>query len=154
MTDSTNQPHFNRQMAMQSHYHYPLLPALECASALSRTLGMEQISEAGPIESTRKNISILIKPSAKRSIHQYRNTKEIPNNKPSIYVYPYADGSISSEHRERFPVIIQIFQQNLYEAGERSGLPPARTEYKLKMCGTCIDDARPSTFVCHPQTDK
>lgn len=86
-------------------------------------------------------------------MHQYRDAQKIPHVKRTTYIYPYADEFISSEHKERFPVIIDVFRRNLYESKKLFRLPPVKTEYKLKMCGTCIDDAKPSILICHPRSE-
>ncbi|KAM0257935.1 hypothetical protein ACHAQJ_004093 [Trichoderma viride] len=91
-------------------------------------------------------------PADDQSTH-YRNPKQILGVKPVTYVYPHADERISMEHRRRFPVIVDIFQQNLHEHNKLSLKHPTKTEYKLKMCGGSMHDAQPSILVSHPWND-
>lgn len=147
MTESTRQIQFNRQMTMPIHVRNSLSAALESAS---RFPPMPQMAQSS---ATQQDICVPPEPAAQPSMYPFRDAKKIPYVKRTTYVYPYADELISSEHRERFPVIMDIFQQNLRESKKLYGQPPTKTEYKLKMCGTCTDDAKPSILVCHPQND-
>lgn len=112
----------------------------------STTLRKGNKSSAG----TRVNSTV------QRSAHHYRDAEIIPAAKETgsyVYVYPHADECISVEHMNRFPVIVDIFRHNLQEQSELSLMHPAKTEYKLKMCGTSMNDAKPSILIFHPQID-
>lgn len=141
----------DRLRRIPKHFSGPWSTKLESASQSNPRLPAEQIPVIDPIKSPPKASSF--KPIVEQSPDHYRDPKKIPGVKPATYAYPHADECISVEHQKRFPVIIDIFQQNLNEHKKLSLKHPTKTEYKLKMCGTGIDDAKPSILVCHPQND-
>ncbi|KAL6814504.1 hypothetical protein J3E69DRAFT_111065 [Trichoderma sp. SZMC 28015] len=143
----------DRLRRIPKHFSGPWLTRLEPGSHSGLQLPAEQTPATDPITLLPKDNSSSFKPLVEQPPDHYREPKKIPGVKPATYAYPHADECISVEHRKRFPVIIDIFQQNLNEHKKLSLKHPTKTEYKLKMCGTGIDDAKPSILVCHPQND-
>ncbi|KAL7781138.1 hypothetical protein V8C43DRAFT_328410 [Trichoderma afarasin] len=141
----------DRLRRIPRHFSGPWSTRLESSSQSNPQLPAEQIPVIDPIKSPPKASSF--KPIVEQPPDHYRDPKKIPGVKPATYAYPHADECISVEHQKRFPVIIDIFQQNLNEHKKLSLKHPTKTEYKLKMCGTGLDDAKPSILVCHPQND-
>lgn len=141
----------DRLRRIPKHFSGPWSTRLESGSQSNPQLPAEQIPVIDPIKPPPKASSF--KPIVEQPPDHYRDPKKIPGVKPATYAYPHADECISVEHQKRFPVIIDIFQQNLNEHKKLSLKHPTKTEYKLKMCGTGIEDAKPSILVCHPQND-
>ncbi|KAL7799927.1 hypothetical protein V8C37DRAFT_97299 [Trichoderma ceciliae] len=146
-----------RSAWLGSHSH-TMLPAKQSSTAdLSesrRVINPKEFprgngSDAGTVPPNTTSV----KSTAERAAHQFRDPERIPGVKPVTYVYPHADECVSVEHRSRFPVIVDIFQQNLQEHSKQSLKHPTKTEYKLKMCGTRLADAQPSILVSHPWND-
>lgn len=89
------------------------------------------------------------KPAVERLAHHFREPRGIPGVN-GIYVYPHAQQYISSEHQIRFEVLVEIFRQNLHEHNKLSLKHPYKAEFKLRMCGKTMEDAKPSILVHHP----
>ncbi|KAJ4856594.1 hypothetical protein T069G_09962 [Trichoderma breve] len=89
--------------------------------------------------------------------HHMHAPKEFPGathlDGSHVYVFPRANWCIPEEYRKRYPVVMDIFQRNLEEIDLTILKHPAKTAYKLSMCGTSIDKATPSILICHPQVD-
>ncbi|KAH0521881.1 hypothetical protein TsFJ059_005813 [Trichoderma semiorbis] len=89
--------------------------------------------------------------------HHMHAPKEFPGathlDGSRVYVFPRANWCIPEEYRKRYEVVMDIFQRNLEEIDLTILKHPAKTAYKLSMCGTSIDKATPSILICHPQVD-
>ncbi|UKZ83901.1 hypothetical protein TrVFT333_011716 [Trichoderma virens FT-333] len=111
-------------------------------------------SDAG---TTVSNSTTKVNSTGQQLKHHYRDPVRIPGenkNGSYVYVFPHAKECISLSHKIRFPVIIDIFKQNLHEYSEMALKHPAMTEYELKMCGTSMNTAKPSILIYHPETDE
>ncbi|KAL7942804.1 hypothetical protein V8C42DRAFT_330433 [Trichoderma barbatum] len=103
------------------------------------------------------NLTTGVNSTAQQLEYQYRHRERIIGARKSgswVYVFPKADACISVDHYNRFPVIVDIFRQNLQECDQIALKHPAKTEFKVKMCGTSMEDAKPSILINHPQADK
>ncbi|GFP59670.1 hypothetical protein TASIC1_0014009200 [Trichoderma asperellum] len=87
------------------------------------------------------------------SLLSFRDAERIVGIKLATYVYPHADGYIGPEHRQRFAILVDIFQQHLHKHSELSLEHSIRTEFQLKMCGGHRLTAEPSIVIAHPSDD-
>ncbi|OPB44883.1 hypothetical protein A0O28_0090210 [Trichoderma guizhouense] len=95
-------------------------------------------------------------------VHQHHMHARAPDEFPGathldgsrVYVFPRANWCIPEDYRKRYLVVKDIFQRNLEEIDLTILKHPAKTDYKLRMCGTSIDKATPSILIYHPQDDK
>ncbi|KAL7928735.1 hypothetical protein V8C35DRAFT_317400 [Trichoderma chlorosporum] len=126
------------------------------SSRQMRTISSSQ--ENNPSTGMRiTNLNTEADATARRLAYLYRHREKIPDATKSgscLYVFPSADECISMDHQYRFPVIKDIFKQNLQEYSQIALKHPLKTEYALKMCGTCPKNAKPTILIYHPQADK
>ncbi|KAL6788658.1 hypothetical protein J3E68DRAFT_415406 [Trichoderma sp. SZMC 28012] len=95
-------------------------------------------------------------------VYQHRMHAHAPDEIPGathldgsrVYVFPRANWCIPEDYRKRYLVVKDIFQRNLEEIDLTILKHPAKTDYRLRMCGTSIDKATPSILIYHPQDDK
>lgn len=87
------------------------------------------------------------------SLLSFRDAERIVGVKLATYVFPHADGYISSEHRQQFAILVEIFQQHLHKHPDVSLEHSTRTEFQLKMCGGHRLAAEPSIVIAHPSND-
>ncbi|KAL7921322.1 hypothetical protein ACQKWADRAFT_296162 [Trichoderma austrokoningii] len=83
----------------------------------------------------------------------FHDAERIIGVKLATYVFPHADGHISPEHRRRFAILVEAFQQHLHKHPGISLERSARTEFQLKMCGCHSVIAEPSIIIAHPSDD-
>ncbi|KAL7907762.1 hypothetical protein GGI35DRAFT_454738 [Trichoderma velutinum] len=90
--------------------------------------------------------------------HHMHTPEGIPGathlNGNCVYVFPHANMNISEDYHSRYLVVMDIFQKNLEEFDHMALKHPAKTDYKMRMCGTSLEKARPSILIYHPQADK
>ncbi|KAK1755482.1 hypothetical protein QBC47DRAFT_190108 [Echria macrotheca] len=79
----------------------------------------------------------------------YANSRPIPDHKKGARVFPDAGNSISREHRERFPVIQELFRRNIQQTPKLCDSMESIT-YELRICGLSKADASPSILVFCP----
>lgn len=87
------------------------------------------------------------------SLLSFHDAERIVGIKLATYVFPHADEYISSEHRQQFAILVEIFQQHLHKHLEISLEHSTRTEFQLKMCGGHRLTAEPSIVIAHPCDD-
>lgn len=87
------------------------------------------------------------------SLLSFRDAERIIGIKLATYVFPHADGYISSKHRQQFAILVEIFQQHLHKHPDISLEHSTRTEFQLKMCGGHRLTAEPSIVIAHPCND-
>jgi hypothetical protein len=63
-----------------------------------------------------------------------------------IYIYPYSGCVIGDGHLKRFPVVINMFKQNV-ENDSKVNLHISEIDYTLKMCGPSPKESHPSIIV-------
>ncbi|PNP56197.1 hypothetical protein THARTR1_03722 [Trichoderma harzianum] len=97
---------------------------------------------------------------SQQSVYQHlmHAAEEFPGathlNGSRVYVFPHANKYIPEDYQKRYLVVMDIFQRNLEEFDQTILKHPAKTDYRLSMCGTSIDQATPSILIYHPQGDK
>lgn len=84
----------------------------------------------------------------------FHDAERISGINLATYVFPHADGFIGPEHRQRFAVLVEAFQQLLHKQPELSLGHSTRTEFQLKMCGSHSVTAVPSIIIAHPCDDQ
>ncbi|KAL6814503.1 hypothetical protein J3E69DRAFT_375914 [Trichoderma sp. SZMC 28015] len=130
------------------------------ASTISSGIFRSSASPDGDKSDAQKMVPSLgmqVHPNFQQLEYLYRHREKIPRvraNGSRVYVFPCADECISVDHYTRFPVIQDIFKQNIQEYYPMALKHPAKTEYRLKMCGISMESAKPSILIYHPQADK
>ncbi|KAL7781137.1 hypothetical protein V8C43DRAFT_311360 [Trichoderma afarasin] len=130
------------------------------ASTISSGISRSSASPDGDKSDAQKMVPSLgmqVHPNFQQLEYLYRHREKIPRvraNGSRVYVFPCADECISVDHHTRFPVVKDIFKQNIQEYYPMALKHPAKTEYRLKMCGTSMESAKPSILIHHPQADK
>lgn len=74
---------------------------------------------------------------------------KIPHLKKTAYVFPGASARIGQAHRDRFPILKDIFQRNVESCTKLCDCITF-ISYELRMCGPSLETAIPSLLVFCP----
>ena len=81
----------------------------------------------------------------------YSSSKPIPYIKSGTLVFPEAGEDISQSHKDRFPVLVDLFRRNVQQYPYLNRLV-GLISYELRMCGLSETDARPSILIFCPKS--